>query len=301
MLLRQRNMINENLIGKIFENKKGFKIKIIDIINSQKALVEFDYGVIEEKRFSSIIDGTFTAPLSVRLQKYKEELSLLPKIKNLNLNDGVSYSQKNNKWEVNIKVNSHYYWLGYYKTKDETLKIRKEFEDICFLPNDTEEEYSNEIWRIIKDYPNYSVSNLGRIKSNRRNNIIKTKIEKNGRERIGLRNGKKRKFFNVHRLVAQAFIPNPYNLPQINHKDENPLNNHVDNLEWCTAKYNINYGTCIQRRSIKSGKKVRCIETNKVYNSISEAARMTHTAEGKIRNELKGKTKKPRKTHWEYA
>lgn len=49
------------------------------------------------------------------------------------------------------------------------------------------------------------------------------------------------KNFSVHRLVAQAFIPNPDNLPQINHKDHNPFNNHVDNLEWCTAKYNCNH------------------------------------------------------------
>ena len=75
----------------------------------------------------------------------------------------------------------------------------------------------------------------------------------------------------MHRLVAEAFIPNPDNLPQINHKDENKLNNCVDNLEWCTAKYNINFGTGIDRRKYGNAVKVRCVETGKVYNSTVDA------------------------------
>lgn len=55
------------------------------------------------------------------------------------------------------------------------------------------------------------------------------------------------KNFYVHRLVAQAFLPNPYMYPQVNHKDENKSNNNLENLEFCTAKYNANYGTRIQR------------------------------------------------------
>ena len=55
--------------------------------------------------------------------------------------------------------------------------------------------------------------------------------------------------YMVHRLVAEAFIDNPYDLPQVNHKDENPKNNNVNNLEWCTREYNVNYGGRIARVS----------------------------------------------------
>ena len=68
--------------------------------------------------------------------------------------------------------------------------------------------------------------------------------------------------FSVHRLVAEAFIPNPDSLPQVNHKDENKLNNCVDNLEWCTSKYNVNYSVA---------KPVLCVETGMAYNSMTEA------------------------------
>lgn len=59
----------------------------------------------------------------------------------------------------------------------------------------------------------------------------------------------KRKHFKIHRLVATVFLPNPQNLPEVNHKDENPSNNCVDNLEWCSHKYNMNYGTVKERIS----------------------------------------------------
>lgn len=112
----------------------------------------------------------------------------------------------------------------------------------------------DEIFVDIEGYEGkYQVSNLGRIKSLGNENTKKEKILKQIKDRGGYlcvnlcKNGKGN-FCLVHRLVANAFIENPSNLPQVNHKDENKTNNIVDNLEWCDAKYNTNYGTAIQRR-----------------------------------------------------
>lgn len=110
-----------------------------------------------------------------------------------------------------------------------------------------------EIWKDIKDYEGkYQISNLGNIKSlprqmgfysNSNIKIINGYIKKEGYFQVDLYKDNHRKKFYTHRLVAKAFIYNPNNYPQINHKDENKSNNTVDNLEWCTAKYNINYGS----------------------------------------------------------
>ena len=104
-----------------------------------------------------------------------------------------------------------------------------------------------EIWKSIEGYPNYEVSNLGNVRSlnYHRENKIKflNPYVSNGYQIVSLCKDGKQKRFLVHRLVAQAFISNPNNHPEVNHKDENKQNNCVDNLEWCTREYNINYGT----------------------------------------------------------
>ena len=120
-------------------------------------------------------------------------------------------------------------------------------------------KYINEIWRPIKGYEGlYEVSNLGRVKSIRfgKEKIMSSKAKGNKYLKIMLCKNKTYKRFYIHRLVAQAFIPNPDNLPQVNHKDENPQNNIVTNLEWCDAKYNNSYGTARERMSEKLSKPV---------------------------------------------
>lgn len=155
-----------------------------------------------------------------------------------------------------------------------------------------------EIWEHINGFEGiYMISNLGRIKSIKRKantwfgkrivpeHFLSLKPNKQGYIRVLLCNKKK---YNVHRLVAEAFIPNVNNKPFINHINNNPSDNRVENLEWCTAKENISH--CIKngRKNAPKGenhhwfkkfgenhptsKKVYCIKTNKVFSSVSEAA-----------------------------
>ncbi len=112
-------------------------------------------------------------------------------------------------------------------------------------------QHSNEVveeWRTIEGFENYEVSNLGRV---RRVEYIKQREDFNGYPIVNLYKGGEGKTAKVHRLVAQAFIPNPDNLSQVNHKNENKADNRVINLEWCSLLYNVRYGTGIERRSHK--------------------------------------------------
>jgi len=94
-----------------------------------------------------------------------------------------------------------------------------------------------EIWKTITNFENYSVSNLGQIKNNISGKILKNNI-KDGYSGISLVNNEIKKYYKIHRLVALAFIPNPENKSDVNHKDKNKLNNNINNLEWMTRKEN---------------------------------------------------------------
>lgn len=159
---------------------------------------------------------------------------------------------------------------------------------------------NKEIFKEIPNYEEYLISNIGRVYSKKNNKFVKCWISNKGYYSVSLcKNGKKKNFL-VHRLIAQAFIPNPNNLPMINHKDENSLNNNINNLEWCTAKYNVNYGTAIQRRKSKYTKKVICIETNIIYPSAVEAYNDTNICFTSIHKVCHNKRKTAGGLHWKY-
>ena len=98
-----------------------------------------------------------------------------------------------------------------------------------------------EEWKDVKGYEGlYQVSNLGRVKSLRRNKLVKLS-KRGGYLRVSFTVNYNSKWFSVHRLVAQCFLPNVNNLPQVNHKDGVKTHNIVSNLEWCTNKENLRH------------------------------------------------------------
>jgi hypothetical protein len=106
-----------------------------------------------------------------------------------------------------------------------------------------------EVWKDVEGYEGYyQVSNLGRVKSLILfKKILKPYPDKDGYFQVVLYRNKTRRLKRVHRLVAQAFIPNENNLPIINHKDEDKANPRMDNLEWCTVRYNSSYGNRVEK------------------------------------------------------
>lgn len=174
-----------------------------------------------------------------------------------------------------------YVWM-YSDNKDEL------FERLSKIPPHKKELNSldGEIWRDIKGYEGlYKVSNKGRIRTTKRRGssggIMKCQIWGAGYPCVRIGGTCHHELLNVHRLVAEAFLPNPDNLPCVNHKDEDKTNNCVENLEWCSYQYNNTYGT-MAYRSINHPSTSKCImqlsktgEPIATYPSIKEASRKT--------------------------
>ena len=142
-----------------------------------------------------------------------------------------------------------------------------------------------EVWKDVVGFEGfYKVSNRGNVHSvDRKDSMgrkwggrtLRPSYDKGGYLHVCLyKNGKAKNKF-IHRLVAEAFISNPENLPQINHRDEVKVNNNVSNLEWCTRKYNMNYGTRNERATQTQFKKVKAVNVENgeilAFNSAKEA------------------------------
>lgn len=111
-----------------------------------------------------------------------------------------------------------------------------------------------EQWKPIKENPEYQISSYGRVLG-KRGNIRKLCVKKDGRLAVIISVNGKQKEFLIHRLVAQAFIPNPNNYPEIHHKDKNYQNNRADNLEWVDKKTHMEYHTSKEKRPYQLSEK----------------------------------------------
>lgn len=124
----------------------------------------------------------------------------------------------------------------------------------------------------IKGYEGlYSITSCGRVYSHYTKKFLKP-MQCNGYLRICLVKDGIKKSFLIHRLVAEAYLDNPNNLPQVNHKDENPMHNWINNLEWCDSKYNLNYGSRREKAAQSKSKQVICLKTGIVYDNAKQAA-----------------------------
>lgn len=185
----------------------------------------------------------------------------------------------------------------------------------------------SEEWKDIPDYEGYQVSNMGNVRSLNYGQTGKVRVLKPVKFKCGylyvnLCKDGDRKHYRVHRLVAQAFLPNPDNLPQVNHRDENPSNNRVENLEWCDCKYNNNYGTRNQRvsevrrgmhfseetkRKISKAQSIPVVQYTRegkliaIFYGATEAERQTGVAHQNIAKCCKGKLKSAGGYKWEWA
>lgn len=151
----------------------------------------------------------------------------------------------------------------------------------------------------------YQVSNTGKVRSLHSNILLSQHPSHNGYLRVTLYNKGIRLHCRVNRLVAYAFVPIPegadVNTLDANHLNEVVTDNHASNLSWTTRKENINYGSANERRAKTLGKKVRCVDTGIVYDSITDAHEETGCSVSGISKCCHGKQEETKGLHFEFV
>ena len=148
----------------------------------------------------------------------------------------------------------------------------------------------------IKNYEGlYAVTEDGRVWSYKKNKFL-SPSSANGYLQVVLSKKGKHKTYRIHRLVAEAYLENPNNLPEVNHKDENKGNNTVENLEWCTRDYNVNFGSHPKKR-----KPIYCVELDKIFIGARQAASELHISRANICSVVLGDRATAGGYHWRYV
>lgn len=151
------------------------------------------------------------------------------------------------------------------------------------------------IWKNIRDFPNYDINNLGQIRNNKSGYIKKPSISKRGYSVVSLQNNWKQYLKTIHRLIAIAFIDNPYNKPEINHIDGDKTNYKLTNLEWCTTQENNIHMRKTGLHTSDGDKQVAQYDKNwnliKIYKSVSAASRELNLNRANICNVCRGNTR----------
>lgn len=172
-------------------------------------------------------------------------------------------------------------------------------------------------WRKVKDNLNYSISDAGEVRRDDTDHIKELRLNRYGYAVVDLYKNSKRKTERVHRLVANAFIPNPSDKPEVNHKDGNKTNNNVSNLEWTTKRENIDHavehGIYLGRKPSygmrgkknpnggAKGKPVRVVETGEIFKNIYECSVCKKCRARGITECLHGRQHTHRGMHFEFA
>lgn len=204
---------------------------------------------------------------------------------------------------------------------DNNLQIAEAFiKGVMFVQQD--ENVLNEVWKPVKLHKGlYEVSTFGRVRSVERNVklsrigtivnrhlnpcLLKPNIMKIGYVSVQLSKNGKAKLHLVHRLVAEAFIPNPHEYKYVNHKDEDKTNNNVSNLEWCSQEHNSNWGTALIKSMSKNRNRkdlsIKVAMIDKVgkvirkFESMNDASRIMHIHSAIVSAICSGKRKAPDK------
>ena len=146
----------------------------------------------------------------------------------------------------------------------------------------------------------YAITSCGKVWSYKSKKFLKPQRKENGYLQVSLCKDGKQNSYLIHRLVAEAYLLNPNNLPCVNHKDENRENNALQNLEWCTQSYNNNYRNRNQKIAKNQSKPVFCEELNRTFESGTAAARELNLNQGSITQCCKGKRKTTGGYHFRY-